>query len=495
MDDLSDGDKLILRAFALKIRKHLTDDTFDKLPFVFKSDPLPSWDEARSRISFLSGLNPILYDCCPNSCCCFVGPHASAEKCPYCDTPRRGSDGRTRKSFVYIPLIPRLTALFKNPDLSTKMKYRSEHVHTPEMISDIFDGSIYRNLLDKRVVVDGQQLSHTYFSDPRDIALGLSTDGFAPFHHRKSTAWPLIAFNYNLPPELRFHNEYTLCLGVIPGPEKPKDVDSFLWPAIEELLRLAVGVRAYDVLHSVLFVLHAYLIIVSGDIPAISMLLNVKGHNGFSPCRACRITGVATPAIRAKTYYVPLDRRRHPDVKFSTSIKMYDAHNLPLRTHSEMMAQAREVQLAPTQADANRLSKLYRIKGISILSYLSSLSYPSSFPYDFMHLVWENTIPNLVSHWTGDFKGLDQGGESYHLEKSIWDAIGEATSASGDTIPSVFAARPPNLAGDRSSCTADSWSFWTLYLAPILLRGKFSKKKILRSFRGISEASSHLPSI
>jgi hypothetical protein len=42
-----------------------------------------------------------------------------------------------------------------------------------------------------------------HFSDERDIARGLSTDGFSPFKKRKKTCWPIILFNYNLPPEIQ----------------------------------------------------------------------------------------------------------------------------------------------------------------------------------------------------------------------------------------------------------------------------------------------------
>lgn len=453
------------------------------MPFVFKSDSLPTWKETRSRVAFLSGFKPVLYDCCLNSCCCYVGPHASLDKCPYCGESRYHSNGLPRKKYVYLPLIPRLVALFRNIDLSTKMKYRSEYRHNPQCCSDILDGSVYRDLLDKYVVVDGKRQPYKYFSDPRDIALGLSTDGFAPFRHRKTTTWPLIVFIYNLPPELRFLKDYILCLGAIPGRNKPKDSDSFLWPAVEEFLKLALGVRAYDALTASIFALHAYLIIGSGDIPAISMLLKIKGHNGFSPCRACKILGVAVPGRKKKTYYVPLDRHKHPNVRNSVSaIKRYDADRLPLRTHSEMLEQGREVQLAVTQAESNRLSISYGIKGVPILSYLSSLSFPSSFPYDFMHLIWENVIPNLVSLWTGDYKNLDQGRESYQLQTTVWEAIGKATVESGATLPSAFCARPPNIAGDRSGCTADSWSFWTLYLGPVLLQRKFTAGKYYDHF-------------
>ena len=62
---------------------------------------------------------------------------------------------------------------------------------------------------------------------------------------------------------------------------------------------------------------------------------------------------------------------------------------------------------ATTNTGANELAKVYGIKGTPLLSYLNSPSFPGSFPYDFMHLIWENTVKNLVLIWTGEFKGLD----------------------------------------------------------------------------------------
>lgn len=194
---------------------------------------------------------------------------------------------------MYIPVIPRLIGMCSNASKMKDMRYRAEaHTHTPGRTTDVFDGDHYRSLLGKRVVIDGHETSHTYFSDPRDIALGLATDGFGPFKHRKSTAWPLILFNYNLGPEVRIHHESNIPVGVVPGPKKPVDIDSFLWPLVCELNQLQLGVRAYDGLEKQLFLLRAFLIIGAGDIPAITMLMNMKGHNGFCPCRICKITGI-----------------------------------------------------------------------------------------------------------------------------------------------------------------------------------------------------------
>lgn len=61
------------------------------------------------------------------------------------------------------------------------MQYRGQFVSDPEIITDIFDSSLYIEQLKEYVTVDGKRLQHKFFQDLREIALGLSTDGFAPF--------------------------------------------------------------------------------------------------------------------------------------------------------------------------------------------------------------------------------------------------------------------------------------------------------------------------
>ncbi|KAI0755878.1 hypothetical protein BC629DRAFT_1296691 [Irpex lacteus] len=94
-----------------------------------------------------------------------------------------------------------------------------------------------------------------------------------------------------------------------------------------------------------------------------------------------------------------------------------------------------------------------------------------------MHLIYENLIPNLVLLWTGEFKGLNEGTEQYRLDGTVWEAIGKATADSGSTIPSSYGPRVRNVKEDRAYLTADMWSFWALYLGPVLLHRKFKDQK------------------
>jgi len=137
------------------------------------------------------------------------------------------------------------------------------------------------------------------------------------------------------------------------------------------------------------------------------------------------------------------------------------------------MEQAMEVQYAPTNVDYEGLATKYGIKGLLLLSTLSSLSFPVSFPYDFMHLIWTNLIPNLIHFWTGKFKDISHHDEGYVLALTVWEAIGEATVNAGKTIPAAFGSRVLNIASEKVQMTTKTHSIWMLYIAPTLLKGQF----------------------
>ena len=345
-------------------------------------------------------------------------------------------------------------------------------MHTPGTFKDIFDGKDYQTLCEAPITIDNIPLESgaMYFGDPQDVALGLSTNGFGIFNRGQATTWPLILFNYNLPPETRFHVNNIIPIGIIPGPNKPAIPDSFLIPLLEELYQLARGVHTYDALSRSMFYLRAFLIIIFGDMPAISMLMKMKGINGLSPCRACAIKAILIPGDTNRTHYVPL----------STNLAGLG------RSHEELMMQAKEVNQAPTKAAADTLAKEYGIKGTPILSFLNSIALPQSFPFDFMHIAWENVVRTLVAHWTGDFKSLDQGDECYELRKA-WKEIGAIGATSGPTIPSVYGPRIPDVSQKGSYMSADMWTFWTKFLAPVLLRKAFNKSEYFEHFVDLVE--------
>ena len=296
--------------------------------------------------------------------------------------------------FQYLPLIPWLCAMVSNTSPVTKMQHWSKHQHDPTKITDIFDGAHYCPLLQTPVTIGDKKLPMQFFSDPRDIALGLSTDGFGLFKHHNKTAWPLIIFNYNVPPKERFWKEHIISLGTIPGPKKPSNMDSFLWPLVQGLLQLEIGVTAFDSivqvcfwLHFILFsfltllyiqvafLLHSYLIVVFDDILAVSMIMHMKDHNALSSCHMCNIQGIHIPSSRITTHYVPLHCEHFPHVQHQ-----YDPNSLPLWNHQTFIKQSIKVQTALTTTASEWLTKKVCDQG-STPSHCSDLPFlPSLLP-------------------------------------------------------------------------------------------------------------------
>jgi len=192
----------------------------------------------------------------------------------------------------------------------------------------------------------------------------------------------------------------------------------------------------------------------------------------------CRIEGICIKDLRNRMLYVPLSHCNHPD---PTNVIEYHLERLLLCSHDSFMAQAKSVESVPTPIQQEELAKAYGIKGVPLLSALGSLKLPQSFPYDFMHLIWENLIPNLVLFWSSNYKGMDKG-QPYVLDPHIWQVIGATSAEASKTIPSSFSASIPNPAKDCSYFTSSTWSVWSLFIAPTVLQCCFPKECYYKHF-------------
>ncbi|KAJ7242219.1 hypothetical protein C8J57DRAFT_1084441, partial [Mycena rebaudengoi] len=176
-----------IRAHNYKVDTDLGARAYDKLPRAFPElADLPSRQQLRTQITFLSGIVPVKYGCCPNSCCCYAPDYyAALDRCPFCHELRRDSTGRPRNTFSYLPLIPRLVNLFQDDEMAEKLDYRANYESVEGQTNDIFDGARYKRLRRTNVTIEGETLPHKFFSAPTDLALGASADGFGPFKRRK----------------------------------------------------------------------------------------------------------------------------------------------------------------------------------------------------------------------------------------------------------------------------------------------------------------------
>ncbi|KAB5588718.1 Transposase family Tnp2 protein [Ceratobasidium theobromae] len=178
---LSKTDRRTLQLLATRLRTHFSRNTYNDLRFGVCEDlNIPSEFIAWRRLRILSGLETRVYDCCVNSCICYLGQYKDLDKCKYCGQPRYNARGTARRCFRYTPLIPQLQGLFQSATTSAKLRYRvqAEQDYEEGIIHDVFDAENYRSL---RGTPLSQDNPYCAFTNPEDIALGLSTDGVSLF--------------------------------------------------------------------------------------------------------------------------------------------------------------------------------------------------------------------------------------------------------------------------------------------------------------------------
>ncbi|KDQ14853.1 hypothetical protein BOTBODRAFT_87294, partial [Botryobasidium botryosum FD-172 SS1] len=179
---LTDSEWMHIRAFSIQHCIHLGTNDYNTLREELDELCFPPQKVLRRRIQILSGLRPQLIDCCVNSCIAFTGDFCNYTSCPHCNKDWYDGQGKSQNHYQYLPLKPRLQALSGGSVSAKLMLHRSKgHAHVPGIITDVFDSSCYRRLRKEHPIVHGKVMPHKYFEDPRDIALGLFTDGFRLF--------------------------------------------------------------------------------------------------------------------------------------------------------------------------------------------------------------------------------------------------------------------------------------------------------------------------
>jgi Transposase family tnp2 len=126
-----------------------------------------------------------------------------------------------------------------------------------------------------------------------DTVLMLSIDGAQLYQHKQSDCWIYIWVLLDLAPDLRYKKKYVLPGGFIPGPSKPKNLDSFLFPGLHHLTALQrEGLHIWDAALDHVFTSFPYFYIGMADGLGLSQLNGQVGHHGaFGCCLYCSLKG------------------------------------------------------------------------------------------------------------------------------------------------------------------------------------------------------------
>ena len=130
--------------------------------------------------------------------------------------------------YCYQPLKQSIQNLISRRDIFHKI-LQGPQKSTEGIMLDTIDGNFCKSFCDKN--------GDLYFDDPRNLGGILNIDWFQPFDNVQHSCGVVYMALLNLPREIRFKFENVIIIGIIPGPNEPKEnVNSFLKPLIDDLL-------------------------------------------------------------------------------------------------------------------------------------------------------------------------------------------------------------------------------------------------------------------
>jgi hypothetical protein len=437
-----------------------------------------------------TGIAHIRYDVCKNGCVCFSPKYSDATTCPLCGIPRLTTKGKPWKTFDYIPIQHRLRLQYANERRAREFtEYRQALDLDAEQRLEDGDDSALRDFWDGKLCKELKARGMLTLST--DLAFALSTDGVELFRKgKKHQVWPLVLTCYNISPTLRFLEDNIFCLGIIPGPKKPADLDSFLHPVIAEFKSLHKGVDTFCVLgDGDRILLRAYIVAVTADMPARDSLMGLAGYNSRHYCNYCNIrgcSGASEGSHPGKHMYCPLVPPK--DVPTRPDWKTYESDALPYRDSSKDRKVASK--LACSNREEESMSATMRkattnstgIKSFTVLWELPSIIWPWSFPLDNMHLFFLNIASHMRDHWRGHFfpweralagsaksatNKFKDSKEEYCLSPKTWEELNNELNniifptAFGDAMRGVYEMR-----------TANEYKTWIKLVSPIVLKDR-----------------------
>ncbi|KAK1679978.1 hypothetical protein QYE76_040826 [Lolium multiflorum] len=310
--------ELIVKLLHDKSYQGITNKAFNAVAKTY-SDALPgaglpkSFYEVKQYIKVL-GLGYEKIDFCKNNCALFWMEYNDLDECPVCKESRWKHDGAGGKKKIpwkvlrYFPLVQRLQRLFASEQTSRETRWHKEILTPdPDLLRHPADGDEWKQF----------DLDHPDFAaDPRNLRLGLATDGFNPFGNMSNSysMWPVLVTPYNQAPWTCTDQSNCMMALLIPGPKSPgKDFDVFMQPLIRDLQTLWEGVPTRDVCQpkEQNFLLRAAVLYCTHDYPALGTMSG-RVTSGYNACVHCDTDQLAVRIINKICYmghrrFLPLD--------------------------------------------------------------------------------------------------------------------------------------------------------------------------------------------
>ena len=326
--------------------------------------------------------------------------------------------------FVHIPLEKQLTELLQRPGIDGTLNHRfNRSKQNQDNIEDIYDGEMYKQISDGKLM-----------ADPNALSVSFNCDGVPVFKSSNFSIWPLQGILNELPMKERRENVFLI--GLWFGSVKPV-MSTFLVPFTREMKQLASsGMRWLR--EGTLVKSTVYASVCSADSVARCILQNIKQFNGLYGCSWCENPGeVVNKGIGHCRVYP------------------YSQEPAKLRTHDDMIQNAKTAFLESDSVKG--------VKGPTQLSQLPYFDLVSGFVVDNLHRV-DLGVARQLGHLWFDSRNHQQ---PWYIGNVI-----QTVDRRLDLIqPPCEVTRMPRSVTQRAFWKGSEWHWWLLLYAPVILTG------------------------
>ena len=321
-----------------------------------------------------------------------------------------------------------------------------------------------------------------------DVALQLSIDWAQLRANQPSEAWIFIWILHNLPPTLRYKKRFIIPGAIVPGPNKPGDIDSFLFPLLYHVAALQrEGLRIYDAsVDSYISQAKPLVIFATADSLGGAAMSGMVGHSGKFGCRLyCNMpsrhhtgNGHYYPAMHVPHNYT-VSGCDHPDI-LDNNLASYCS-----QLDQKYCRNLAYLLAANTQTEF----RVRRLKvGLCKQTLFSGLPHqpllvPNIFIIDIMHLTVLNNPDLFLKLFTGRLNVYEPDDRStwdwavFYKNDALWKAHGETVVRAVPFIPSSF-GRAPRDPAKKINTGYKAWGFqqYIYGLGPTLFQRLLPRK-------------------
>ncbi|KAG2062347.1 hypothetical protein BDR06DRAFT_978729 [Suillus hirtellus] len=420
------------------------------------ADEVLSFKAVEKFIVKYTGVESVEHDMCPESCLMFTSPYADEDNCPLCRTSCwdqakiQASGGQQKvatQTFITIPIGLQLQAVYQNLESAQDMHYL--HDCMQQIFAELEQTG-------KIPIVDDIAMGYDYLDmvlyghiKQNDIVLMVSLDGAQLYESKQSDCWMYIWVIINLAPDKCYQKVHVHPGRFIPGPNKPKNLDSFLIVGMHHLAALQnEGLLIWDASRNACFISDLHLLYTTADGPGLVYWDGMVGHSGKN--------GHYYPTLLKPQWCAPSSG--HPDIqvfKIPPGGSDKYAENLCL-----LVASLNQCQLDKNKTDTG-ITKPPLILG---LKPSHCLRVPHCMTSDIMHIA--RNLSNL------NINDVDSWDWAVLKDRDAWEAHGRLVEAAGPYLPGSFDCKPCNIA-EKLNTSYKTWEFqlYTFGLGSALLYG------------------------